>query len=161
MSYLYTKSNCIVSSHGFSRRIAVDFDGVCAEITHDYYEIGDPVPGAIDILSNLRELGWYIVIWTSRVNAMKLEELSQAPNQYPKLMIGMLEWLEKHNFPYDELDMGHQKPACNIFIDDRAYRFYTKSPEKSWLEIFNQIIKNRGMEWKKSPLGQSPLAEKK
>ena len=149
MEHLYTKNKSIISKYAYMRRIAVDFDGPCAQQTGDYYQIGEPTPGARDLLSNIRELGWYVVIWTSRVNALLKEELSQSPNEYPKLMMDMLAWLEKYDFPYDEIWMGGQKPPCSVFIDDRAYRFYVDQPDKSWREIFNQIIKSRGVEWKK------------
>ena len=150
MADLYTKNRSIISKYAFRRRIAVDFDGVCAQINGvDYDNIGEPMPGAIGIISNLRELGWYIVIWTSRVNALTREELSQSPTEYPRLMMQMLEWLEKHEFPFDEIYMGGQKPPCAVFIDDRAYRFDEDNADECWTNIFNQIVKHRGTEWKK------------
>jgi hypothetical protein len=145
----YTKNRSIVSKFGFRRRIAVDFDGVCSKFVDSTYQtIGDPVDGAIDILANLRELGWYIVLWSSRTNAMTKEELSQAPSEYPKLMMDMIDWLERYNFPYDEIWMGGQKPPCAYFIDDRAISFDEKRSDLGWVNVFNQIQKDHTL-WKK------------
>lgn len=149
MTNFYTKNRSIVSKFGFRRRVAVDFDGVCSKyVDNSYQKVGDPIEGAISVLSNLRELGWYIVIWSSRTNAMTKEELSQAPSEYPKLMMDMIDWLEKHNFPYDEIWMGGQKPPCSYFIDDRAIRFDENDSALGWTNVFDQVQKDH-LKWKK------------
>jgi hypothetical protein len=149
MTNFYSKNKSIVAKYGFARRIGLDFDDCCADAdTEDYFTIGKPIDGAIDVVSNLRDLGWYIVIWSARTNSMLKEELSQAPTEYPKLMIGMLDWLERYDFPYDEIWMGAQKPPCARFIDDRVLRL-DKSNPNCWAEILVEIQKNRGIEWKR------------
>lgn len=136
---LYTKNRSIISSWGYERRIAVDFDGCIAQMnSEDYHQIGKPVPGAKNALNELRTMGWYVVLWTSRVNALELSELSQAPNQYPKLMIEMLAWLEEYEIEYDEVFMGGQKPCVRYFIDDRMFPIQSDDELDSWADVIEK-----------------------
>lgn len=44
--------------------IAVDFDGTC--VKHEYPEIGDDVPHAVEVLKRLNEANVRIIVWTMR-----------------------------------------------------------------------------------------------
>jgi hydroxymethylpyrimidine pyrophosphatase-like HAD family hydrolase len=46
------------------RIIAVDFDGTC--VTHEYPEIGEDVPHAVEVLKRLNEAKVKIIVWTMR-----------------------------------------------------------------------------------------------
>jgi hypothetical protein len=142
---LYTKNKSLVCGRGFNRRIAVDFDGCCAPIATDLRIIGPPLPGAEGVLSNLRELGYYIVIWTSRVDTYTKNEFNL---KHGTLMHTMLKWLEDYDFPFDEIYLGYAKPPCKYFVDDRAFSFLEDASEASWESIFTSILKHSGKEWK-------------
>ncbi len=44
--------------------IAIDFDGTI--VTHEYPEIGTPVPGALDVMKQWQEHGHQLILWTMR-----------------------------------------------------------------------------------------------
>jgi hypothetical protein len=143
--HLYGRSNSLVSTKGFNRRIAVDFDGCCAPTGEDFNIIGEPLPGAIQVLSNLRELGYYVVIWSGRVDTIIGWEIYK---EHGNLMSSMLLWLEEWDFPYDEIFLGPSKPPCHYFVDDKAFSFIETASETCWQSIFDAILKYRGKEWK-------------
>lgn len=84
------------------------------------YRSAKPVRALIDQLRHYRELGFHIVIHTSRnmrtfkgdVETIKRETLPI-----------ILAWLSDHEVPYDEVVVG--KPWCGFdgfYVDDRAVR---------------------------------------
>jgi len=108
----------------------------------DYAEVGEELEGARKFVQKLREAGYYVVIYTQRTYTMVREELSQAPREYPKLMMDMIDWLEKTDFPYDEIWMGSHKPPCFAFIDDRAFSFVEESSLACWESIYESIVES-------------------
>lgn len=44
--------------------IAVDFDGTC--VKHEYPEIGEDAPDAVEVLKRLNKAGVKILVWTMR-----------------------------------------------------------------------------------------------
>ena len=58
-----------------------------------------------------------ITIFTSRCAQDVLEGSRITPGQ---LRIKVIEWLEKHDFPYTDVYIGQGKPRAAAFIDDRA-----------------------------------------
>jgi len=44
--------------------IAIDFDGTI--VTHEFPEIGKPVPGAIEVMKNLQNQGHKLILYTMR-----------------------------------------------------------------------------------------------
>lgn len=92
------------------KTIALDFDGVL----HSYKTWdGDipknsPVDGALSFVNDLVDMGYEVVIFSSR-----------AKNETGKK--GISDWLEKHDFP--KLKVHHDKPAAELYVDDRGYRF--------------------------------------
>ena len=49
------------------KRIAViDFDGTI--VHHRFPLIGDPMPGAFEVMKELKEAGWVLILWTCREN---------------------------------------------------------------------------------------------
>ena len=138
----YSRNKSIVSKHAYNRRIALDFDGCIAYNTTDYNNVGLEIYGAREFVNKIRELGYYIVIYTQRTYSMTREELSQAPTEYPKLMIDMVKWLEECDFPYDEIWMGSHKPPCFMFIDDRNFTFVENDPN-SWEKAYRTLVDMR------------------
>ena len=99
-------------------RICVDLDGVLAQ--YDKWRgvdhIGDPIPGALEFAKQLAKIA-EITVFTSRCAQDVLEGSRITPGQ---LRIRVIEWLEKHKFPYTDVYTGQGKPRAAAFIDDRA-----------------------------------------
>jgi len=100
---------------------AVDFDGTIVD--HEFPEIGDERPFAIDTLKALQAQGHKIVIWTCRGE----------PYITP-----LIEWLEARGFKPDAINSnvidvtGYADPkiVADVYIDDRNF-----PPFKCWEEV--------------------------
>ena len=99
-------------------RVCLDLDGVLAQ--YDKWRgvdhIGDPVPGALEFTKKLAKIA-EVVIFTSRCAQDVAEGSRITPGQ---LRIHVIEWLEKHKFPFTDVYTGQGKPRAAAFIDDRA-----------------------------------------
>lgn len=99
-------------------RVCVDLDGVLAE--YDKWKgvdhFGKPIPGALEFTQKLAKIA-EIIIFTSRCAQDVLEGSRITPGQ---LRVKVIEWLEKHGFPYTDVYIGQGKPRAAAFIDDRA-----------------------------------------
>lgn len=99
-------------------RVCVDLDGVLA--TYDKWRgvdhIGKPIEGALEFAQKLAKIS-DITIFTSRCAQDVLEGSRITPGQ---LRIKVIEWLEKHGFPYTDVYVGQGKPRAAAFIDDRG-----------------------------------------
>ena len=99
-------------------RVCLDLDGVLAQ--YDRWRgidhIGDPVPGALEFTKKLAKIA-EVVIFTSRCAQDVAEGSRITPGQ---LRIHVIEWLEKHKFPFTDVYTGQGKPRAAAFIDDRA-----------------------------------------
>jgi hypothetical protein len=98
--------------------VAVDIDGVLADYSQGWQGptiIGDPLPGAVQFLTDLRAADYHVMIWTCRDT-----DVAKA-------------WLTKHGLPYDDIntnslagEMGSDtspKELADIYLDDRGLRF--------------------------------------
>jgi hypothetical protein len=97
-----------------SPMIAIDLDGtILDEIDVDTSEgeFGAPIPGAIEALGALKDLGWKIIIWTAR--------LSFAPDEDTRdeWIEEIAEYLGSQNIPFD--DIAIEKPPADVFIDNK------------------------------------------
>lgn len=105
--------------------IAVDFDGTCCDM--EFPMIGAPKPGVKEALTRFRELGYKIMIWTCRTSHFNYDVFGGDPRQ-PTLerdrVKEMIEWLDRNEIPYDEVDDGSRgKPGADFYIDDKGIRF--------------------------------------
>jgi len=100
-----------------TKHLAVDLGGTLL----DYQDFnpdtfGDPMPGMVELLNQVKEAGWKIIIWTVR-----------------KKSDAMVEHLKKHNVPYDYINWqpwprnGSRKVSADVYLDDRAIRFEGKA----------------------------------
>ncbi len=121
-------------------RICVDLDGVLAQ--YDKWKgvdhIGEPVPGALEFAKQLAKMA-EIVIFTSRCAHDVLEGSRITPGQ---LRIHVIEWLEKHKFPYTDVYTGQGKPRAAAFIDDRAV---TCSPQSDSNAFANALAQTKSL----------------
>lgn len=108
------------------KRICIDLDGVITQLKKgdETYKDVKPVEGAIEKLKALKKAGHYIIILTARHMKTCQGNVGLVQKRIANIT---LQWLEKHEVPYDEIHFG--KPWANIYIDDNAYRF------ESWSEI--------------------------
>jgi hypothetical protein len=105
----------------------IDFDGVI----HDYKFgwnngiINDMIPGADIAIQKLKNMGFEIVIFTTRV--------SPSFNQnYEEEEMKVAEFLDSKNIPFDNIT-AEKLPAV-AYIDDHAIEF-----KKDWTSTLEQI----------------------
>lgn len=101
-------------------RICIDLDGVICGFKQkgETYADVKPITGAIEKLKALKDNGHYIIIQTARHMKTCESNLGKLNAKVAKVT---LDWLEKHEVPYDEIYFG--KPWANIYIDDNGFRF--------------------------------------
>lgn len=90
--------------------VGIDFDGTIAE--HQYPEIGPAVPGAIETMRALQELGASIILWTMRSG--------------PTLDAAVA-WIESHGVRLFGVNRNPEtdwstspKAYCHVYVDDAA-----------------------------------------
>ena len=107
--------------------IAFDFDGVIATYMgwKGFDVLGEPVSEVIEVVRNLKKEGYFITIFTTRLDTPKLRG-----------------WLEENSVPYDSINStAHNppftstKPIYHCIVDDRAVNPVGLSKE----EIIRQI----------------------
>jgi capsule biosynthesis phosphatase len=102
--------------------IVIDVDGTLtpAKKPGESYADLQPYPAIRDALHTYRDNGFYIIVNTSR--NMRSYEGNMGlilANTAPVL----LDWLNRHKIPYDEVHFGKPWPGVDGFcIDDRAVR---------------------------------------
>ena len=119
-------------------RIAVDLDGVICPVKNpaeSYAEL-EPLPGAAEMLRQLRKAGHEVIILTAR--HMKTCE-GNAGLVLQRVGKITLDWLDRHGIEYDEIHFG--KPNAEVYIDDRAIRF--DSWEKISLPLLKEMARER------------------
>ena len=84
------------------------------------YRVGQPLPGALEFARKVAKLA-DIVIFTGRCSeeAGADSEFMQTLNA-GQMRVRVIDWLEKHGFPFADVYVGQGKPRVNAFIDDRA-----------------------------------------
>jgi len=100
------------------KTVAVDFDNTIAAMGPDK-SIGEPLPGAIEFLKKIEEMGWKTVIYSSRPVFPGGKEEIEA-------------WLLKHDLPAYKV---WTKPLAHYYVDDRAVAF-----KGNWDEVSTEIL---------------------
>ena len=92
--------------------IAVDFDGTI--VTHEYPNIGKPIPFAIDTLKKLQREEHQLILWSCREGALLDEALAYCRER------GLEFYAANSNYPEEEPEHGSsRKLVADLFIDDR------------------------------------------
>ncbi|KAJ9432539.1 capsule biosynthesis phosphatase [Candidatus Pantoea symbiotica] len=103
-----------------NKTIVMDLDKTLTQGGSEGYEEELPRLDVVDTLRNYKNLGFRIVIYTARnMRSYKGNVGLINVHTLPKI----IEWLEKHGVPYDEIFVG--KPWCGkdgFYVDDRAIR---------------------------------------
>ena len=109
--------------------VAIDFDGVLS-----YYEgwrgiddLGQYIPGAIDLCQQLIDAGYEVWIYTTRLNT----EVNKGFT-VQELRGKVAKFLNDEKFPVEvQIWDLPGKPIADMYIDDRAYRHTTNA---SWFQ---------------------------
>ncbi len=102
------------------KRLIVDLDDTLSITNNGDYVNSKPIDSMIGNLLKYKELGFEIVINSSR-NMRTFENNVGKINIYT--LPNIINWLEKHGVPYDEVYIG--KPWCGFdgfYIDDKSIR---------------------------------------
>ena len=98
----------------------MDIDGVLAKKDDSEYSERIPDKDVVDQLCEYKSNGFEIVLYTARnMNSYDGRLGKIHANTAPVL----LDWLEEHEIPYDEIHYG--KPWCGhegFYVDDKAIR---------------------------------------
>ena len=103
------------------KRLVMDLDGT---ITRDdlgrSYADKEPDTAIVELMREYKALGFEIVVYSAR-------NMRTYDNSVGKIMAhtlpAIVDWLNRHNIPYDEIHVG--KPWCGLdgfYVDDRAIR---------------------------------------
>lgn len=97
--------------------LGIDFDKTIAHSSFPDFEIGEPLPGAIEALKALHEQGWKLTIYTARawVDYQKIED-----------------WCTQYEVPIRRIICG--KPLFKYMIDDRNIEF-----SGDWKAVIDKI----------------------
>lgn len=118
------------------KRLIFDLDNtLCVAINGDYIN-AKPKHDIIEQLRTYKEQGFEIVISTSR-NMRTFAGDTDKIRTFTLPII--IEWLQRHNVPYDDIIIG--KPWCGtdgFYIDDRAIR-PNEFVDLTYAEIINLI----------------------
>lgn len=113
------------------KRLIIDLDGTLTIDSEEVYSEKPVNPEVVAQLRKYRTMGFKIIIQTSR-NMRTYEGNIGKINIYTLPTI--IEWLNKHSIPYDEIIVG--KPWCGFdgfYVDDKSIRpseFISKSYEE-------------------------------
>lgn len=102
------------------KRLVIDLDDTLCHTVEGDYRNAQPADEVVQKLREYRAMGFEIVLYTSRnmrthagnigkINALTLPTI--------------VEWLDRHAVPYDEIHVG--KPWCGhdgFYVDDKAVR---------------------------------------
>jgi capsule biosynthesis phosphatase len=102
--------------------VVVDVDGTLAGrrgAGQSYAEV-PPVPRVVQRIRSLQKQGYWIILYTSRNMRTHGGNIGRIMRHTAPVLV---EWLARHEIPYDELHFG--KPWCGndgFYVDDRAIR---------------------------------------
>lgn len=127
------------------KRLIVDLDNTITITKNGDYVNSKPIQKTIDLLRKYKEEGFEIVIHSSR-NMRTYEGNVGKINVHT--LPNIINWLNNHNVPYDEVIVG--KPwcgFCGFYIDDSSIRpseFHNKSFEEitEMLEKEKEYVKS-------------------
>lgn len=121
--------------------ICVDFDGTLFP-WGEFHSDAPPLDGAVEFMKALRDAGWKIVIFTSRMSQTWWRgegwlSVMPDPHDIPELeeewAASVMDRLDKWGIPWDGVTA--EKVPAEYYIDDKAIRF-----ENNWPEIQRRVL---------------------
>lgn len=125
--------------------ICVDFDGTV--VRHAFPKIGEPLPGAFEVLKELKAAGYRLILWTCREDGNGKNYLTEAVEFCRKNGVEFdahNETIKEAEFREDGVDL--RKPYCRYFIDDRNLGGFP-----GWDVVREVILKGNHLQWELSP----------
>lgn len=111
--------------------VAIDLDGVILTYVDPWngvFHFGDPMPGVVEGIRKLMDMGFKIVVYTTRNNSMAQHNSGRNALELTALVQNEL---EKGGIPYDFIALF--KPLARYYLDDRAVHF------ASWPQAVDSI----------------------
>ena len=109
--------------------VAIDLDGVLAKYdgwkVHGRHNIGAPQKGAKEFVEAIRKK-YRVTVFTCRTKIASSPDAQKYHDPAIWLRNIVIDWLEKHNIPYDNIYIGQGKPHAVYYIDDRGVRLNHK-----------------------------------
>jgi capsule biosynthesis phosphatase len=103
------------------KRVVFDIDGVIAKKNDNLdYANRNPHPEIVSRLREYQQNGYYIILYTARNMNTHEGRIGKINADTAKTL---LQWLEEHEIPHDEIHYG--KPWCGhegFYVDDKAIR---------------------------------------
>lgn len=114
-----------------SPSLIFDIDNTICTTENGDYANSVPNPSIVELIRLRKDEGFYIVLFTSR----NMRSYDGSIGKINKFTVPVLvDWLSKHEIPYDELIVGKPWPGPDgYYIDDRSIRpseFLTLSHEQ-------------------------------
>ena len=118
---LQLKIYCSNNYNNIKKRFCFDLDKtlITNSYTENNYESVKPINKNIEYLKFLKNLGHYIIIYTSRGMKMHNGNIGLIIKDFSKITF---DTLERFNIPYDEIYFG--KPYADHYIDDLSITSY-------------------------------------
>lgn len=119
------------------RRAMIDLDGTIHKYSKGYLKDGSvydpPFDGAREVINYLKDKGYEIVIFTTRVSK---ENAKETGGDHLEQIRKVGEWLKKYDIYFDRITS--EKLAADFYIDDKAIHI----PNGDWKVVLN-VIKKR------------------
>ena len=125
--------------------LKIDFDGTLVE--HRFPHIGEPLPHAFEVLKELQDHGYKLILWTCRENVgSKIDKqyLTDAVNFCKENGVefdAVNETILDFDFRAD-YDCEKRKPHATWHIDDRNLGGFM-----GWQAVREILIEGKGVEW--------------
>lgn len=124
-----------------SKSIVLDVDGTLCPIRkvgEDYSNLM-PFPDMVKMVKEYRKKGFYIILYSARnMNTFdgNVGRIAAITGKQ------MLDWLDKHEIPYDEMHLGKPWPGKGgFYVDDKSIR-----PSEFLNLSYEEILKLTGEE---------------
>lgn len=104
------------------RCIVMDVDGTLCPIRKpsENYEDLEPFPEMLRQLREYKEKGFYVILFSARNMKTFDGNVGRIAAVTGKQM---MEWLDRHQIPYDEIHLGKPWPGRGgFYVDDKAIR---------------------------------------
>lgn len=126
-----------------SKSIVIDLDGTLTVLgSAECYEDVEPQQDVVNKLKEYSDSGARIIIYTAR----NMRTYSNSVGEITAHTVPViLDWLKKHDIPFDELHVG--KPWCGkdgFYVDDKAIR-PSEFKNMSEAEIQSMLQKERDL----------------
>jgi len=115
--------------------IVMDVDGTLCPVKKENERYSDlqPIAAIVDKLKWYESQGFYIILYSSR-------NMNSHDGNVGKIVATtgkqMMEWLDRHKIPYDELHLGKPWPGRGgFYVDDKAIR-----PDEFLRLSYNEIM---------------------